>query len=92
MERFARRVGIDAATCVTAFIAQDKEDLIGASAGVLAGLSRIWERAGVQPGEVWDEMDKRLQLGNLMIELNEGSHRSVRQGKRLWKTTTTKLP
>ncbi|GBQ63760.1 phosphoribosyl ATP pyrophosphatase [Ameyamaea chiangmaiensis NBRC 103196] len=92
MVGLARVLGAEATECVRAFVDRDAAALTDGSAAVMQTLLRIWMFAGIAEAEVWDEMDKRLRLGNLMFELNRPSNQRLRRGRRQWNVTSTKLP
>jgi len=92
MRRLCSEFGVNAAGCVASCIGGDNDALIDGSAAVLHDLFRILAQAGVQETEVWEEMTKRLRLGDLMFELNQPSPRAVQRTRRMWNVTSTKLP
>ncbi len=72
----------------------DHAGLVEHSADVLAHLLEIWTAEGVEPEDVWIELDRRTRMGNLLLALNMAERTSVSTAarRRPWKIRTTKLP
>jgi len=92
MQRLSTDFGRHAAACVAACIMHDAPELAERSAVVLHDLFGMWARAGIDEAEVWEEISKRLRLGDLMFELSQPSGRSIERRRRQWNVTSTKLP
>ena len=80
--------------CVMDLMTHDRAGLIEHSASVLAHLLEIWAAEGIEPENVWTELDRRTRMGNLLLALNMGERTSVSTAarRRPWKIRTTKLP
>ncbi|GAA4504698.1 phosphoribosyl-ATP pyrophosphatase [Gluconacetobacter tumulicola] len=97
IRRLARAFGLHGDHCVVGLIAEDKGQLIRESAHVLTCLMRIWAARDLSAGAVWTELDRRTQVGELLVMLNNTQRRRVGQpaGRSLgrpWKIQSTKLP
>ena len=90
----ARQFTIHAEQCLLALMMEEHGELVRHSADVLSDLVRTWVACGVEPEDVWIELDRRTRMGNLLLALNKAE----RQGsapvlrRRPWKIRTTKLP
>ncbi|MBV0888954.1 hypothetical protein LV478_06590 [Komagataeibacter oboediens] len=80
--------------CVMDLMTLDHAGLVEHSADVLAHLLEIWAAEGVEPEDVWIELDRRTRMGNLLLALNMAERTSVSTAarRRPWKIRTTKLP
>jgi phosphoribosyl-ATP pyrophosphohydrolase len=58
-ERVAQKLGEEALETVLAGVAQRRDGVIGESADLLFHLLVLWVSAGVAPGEVWAELERR---------------------------------
>ncbi|GAN95913.1 phosphoribosyl-ATP pyrophosphatase [Komagataeibacter europaeus] len=80
--------------CVMDLMTHDRAGLIEHSADVLTHLLGIWAADGIDPEDVWIELDRRTRMGNLLLALNMAERTSVSTAarRRPWKIRTTKLP
>lgn len=80
--------------CVMDLMTHDHAGLVGHSADVLTHLLEIWAADGIDPADVWTELDRRTRMGNLLLALNMTERTSVSTAarRRPWKIRTTKLP
>ena len=80
--------------CVMDLMTEDHAGLVEHSADVLTHLLQAWAASGIDPEDVWTEIDRRTRMGNLLLALNTAERTSVptRARKRPWKIRTTKLP
>jgi phosphoribosyl-ATP pyrophosphohydrolase len=93
VRRIARAFGLHAEHCVIGLIAEDRAALIRESASTLASLLQIWAERSVSPEAVWTELDRRTQVGELLLSLNSmPTRRAGRAISRPWKIRSTKLP
>ncbi|WP_239021357.1 phosphoribosyl-ATP pyrophosphatase [Novacetimonas cocois] len=90
----ARRFTIHAEQCLIALMSEDHDQLVMQSADVLSELMRTWVVCGVEPEDIWIELDRRTRMGNLLLALNTAERASVAPAlrRRPWKIRTTKLP
>jgi len=92
----ARALGDRAMRCVTSAIGGERDPLRDASADMLDALLSLWAACGVAPDEIWVELHKREQLGQLLMQINElQAKRGGRLPGRLrkpWRVESTKLP
>ncbi|NHO30071.1 phosphoribosyl-ATP pyrophosphatase [Acetobacter farinalis] len=89
-----RDAGRHAMACTAAFIAGNRADIIRESAAFIRGLEAIWAEEEIDPAEVWTELLRRIEIGELFLRLNQPPHRRKLDGKsaRPWRITTSKLP
>lgn len=97
IRRLARAFGMHGDHCVVGLIAEDKGQLIRESAQLLTCLMRIWAARDLSAGAVWTELDRRTQVGELLVMLNNTQRRRAgraagRSLGRPWKIQSTKLP
>lgn len=80
--------------CVMDLMTADHAGLVEHSADVLTHLLQVWAAAGIDPEDVWTEIDRRTRMGNLLLALNTAERTSAptRARRRPWKIRTTKLP
>ncbi|AQU87790.1 hypothetical protein B0W47_10210 [Komagataeibacter nataicola] len=80
--------------CVMDLMTEDHAGLVEHSADVLTHLLEVWVASGIDPEDIWTEIDRRTRMGNLLLALNTAERTSVptRARKRPWKIRTTKLP
>lgn len=57
--KIAQKLGEEAVETVIAALAQDRDALVAESADLLYHLAVLWAEAGVDPAEVWAELDRR---------------------------------
>ncbi|GBQ27581.1 phosphoribosyl-ATP pyrophosphatase [Gluconacetobacter sacchari] len=97
IHRLARAFGMHGEQCLVGLIADDKGQLIRESAHLLTCLMRIWAARDLSAGAVWTELDRRTQVGELLVMLNTASRRRAGRSPgralgRPWKIQSTKLP
>jgi len=73
----ARKVGEEAVETVVEALAGSKQGLSAESADLLYHLLVLWADAGVDPGEVWDELSRRAGTSGL----EEKTNRTMNGGK-----------
>ncbi|MBY4640626.1 hypothetical protein K6L44_11645 [Gluconacetobacter entanii] len=90
----ARQFTIQAEQCLIALMSEDHGALVRHSADVLSELVRTWVACGIDPEDIWIELDRRTRMGNLLLALNTAERRSAAPAlrRRPWKIRTTKLP
>ncbi|MFT8421549.1 MAG: hypothetical protein ABF665_08530 [Gluconacetobacter sp.] len=97
IRRMTRAFGVHGDHCVVGLIAGDRSQLIRESAHVLTSLMRIWAARNLSAGAVWTELDRRTQVGELLMMLNNTPRRRAGRSAgralgRPWKIQSTKLP
>jgi len=92
IRELAERFGKAATLCVGLAAENRHDGLVDASAEMILILRRIWRIRHVAPEEVWTELDHRLQLGTLLLRLQQDARRLPRRGKGHWHPGSTKLP
>ncbi|MBO1326098.1 phosphoribosyl-ATP pyrophosphatase [Acetobacter sp. TBRC 12305] len=92
--RLSQKVGLHATNCTAALIANRRDDIIRESASFLKALEQLWAHETVDPADIWTELLRRLEVAELLHQLNQPPHRKKRSGKvpRPWRITTSKLP
>ncbi|WP_122049623.1 hypothetical protein [Asaia bogorensis] len=78
--------------CVTFYSLEQPQDLIEQSAAFLEALLRLWALRGIDAKAVWREIDHRVQLGNLLNQINRDIPVSTDTTRRFWRPSSTKLP
>jgi phosphoribosyl-ATP pyrophosphohydrolase len=63
--RVAQKLGEEAVECLIEAVAGNREGLIGESADLLYHLLVTWVDAGIQPEEVWHELQQRERVSHL---------------------------
>ena len=61
-KKIAQKLGEEAVEALIEGVRGDREGLIAESADLLYHLVVLWASAGVNPKDVWDEMDRRERL------------------------------
>lgn len=94
IKQLSRDAGRHATACAAAFIAKNRTDIIQESAAFLRSLEAIWAEEGLDPTDVWTELLRRIEVGDLFLRLNQAPHRKKLNGKlaRPWRISTSKLP
>jgi phosphoribosyl-ATP pyrophosphohydrolase len=64
MPYVAQKLGEEAVECVVELLGGDKQAIVLESADLLYHLVAAWVAAGVPPEDVWNELNRRIQLGN----------------------------
>lgn len=92
--RLSQKVGLHATNCTAALIAGRHADIVRESAAFLHALEQLWAHEAVEPSDVWTELLRRLEVAELLHQLNQPPHRKKSRGKvpRPWRITTSKLP
>ncbi|MFC0500864.1 hypothetical protein [Asaia krungthepensis] len=78
--------------CTSFYSLEQRDDLVEQSAAFLNALIRLWASRGIDPQAVWREIDHRVQLGNLLNQINRDIPSSVDTARRFWRPSSTKLP
>lgn len=88
------KAGLHATACVAAFIAKNHADIVQESAAFMHELENIWQTQALDPTEVWTELLRRIEVGDLFLRLNQPPHRKKLNGRavRPWRISTSKLP
>jgi phosphoribosyl-ATP pyrophosphohydrolase len=63
--KIAQKFGEEAVECLIEAVAGNRRELIGESADVLYHLLVMWVDAGVAPGEVWAELQRREGISGI---------------------------
>ncbi|MFT9045305.1 phosphoribosyl-ATP pyrophosphatase [Acetobacter orientalis] len=94
MRAVCNRAGVHATACVAAFIAKNHTDVVQESAAFMLELESIWQALALEPEEVWTELLRRIEMGELFLRLNQPPHRKKMNGRtqRPWRISTSKLP
>lgn len=94
IKQLSQTMGLHAAACTAAFIARNRPDIIQESAAFMRSLEAIWVQEGLDPSDVWTELLRRIEIGDLFLRLNQPPHRKKLNGKvvRPWRISTSKLP
>lgn len=66
--RMAKKVGEEATEVVIAALAEDKSRLASESADLLYHLMVLWAANGVQPGDVWTELERREGMSGYALK------------------------
>ena len=66
--RMAKKVGEEATEVVIAALAEDKSRLASESADLLYHLMVLWAANGVQPGDVWAELERREGMSGYALK------------------------
>ncbi|WP_148301431.1 hypothetical protein [Asaia prunellae] len=78
--------------CTTFYTLEQPQDLVDESAAFLEALMRLWGKRGIEAADVWREIDHRLQLGNLLTQINRDIPLSPQTTRKFWRPSSTKLP
>ncbi|NIE80013.1 hypothetical protein [Asaia sp. As-1742] len=78
--------------CVTFYSLEQPQDLVEQSATFIEALLRLWALRGIDAKAVWREIDHRVQLGNLLNQINRDIPASSDTTRRFWRPSSTKLP
>ena len=65
MPKVAQKFGEEAVECLIEAVAGNRAALIGESADVLYHLIVLWVGAGIEPAEVWAELERREGISGL---------------------------
>ncbi len=83
--KIAQKFGEEAVECLIEAVAGNRTALIGESADVLYHLMVMWVDAGVAPGEVWAELQRREGVSGI-------AEKAARPQKLAMAFGTTKIP
>lgn len=72
--RMAKKVGEEATEVVIAALAEDKSRLAAESADLLYHLMVLWAANGVQPGDVWAELERREGMSGYALKAAQNSN------------------
>ena len=64
--KVAQKFGEEAVECLIEAVAGNKDALIAESADVLYHLLVMWVASGIEPSEVWSELDRRAGVSGVM--------------------------
>lgn len=64
-EKVAQKFGEEAVECLIEAVRGDRKALIGESADVLYHLIVMWVDAGIEPGEIWAELQRREGISGI---------------------------
>ncbi|MDR6181977.1 hypothetical protein [Asaia bogorensis] len=78
--------------CVTFYSLEQPQDLVEQSATFLEALLRLWALRGIDAKAVWREIDHRVQLGNLLNQINRDIPARTDSTRKYWRPSSTKLP
>lgn len=85
--KVAQKFGEEAVECLIEAVLGNKEALVGESADVLYHLLVLWVSAGVEPAEVWAELQRREGMSGLIEKASRAKTLPSRLG-----LGTTKIP
>ncbi|GBR10386.1 hypothetical protein [Asaia siamensis] len=78
--------------CTSFYMLEQPEELVAHSAAFLEAVMRLWGERNIDATEVWREIDHRLQLGNLLTQINSDIPHSPETARKFWRPSSTKLP
>jgi len=87
MAKVAQKFGEEAVECLIEAVAGDRVALVGESADVLYHLMVMWAAAGVEPVEVWTELERREGISGIAEKAARAKLLAIRGSVR-----TTKIP
>ncbi len=85
--KVAQKFGEEAVECLIEAVAGNRPALVGESADVLYHLLVMWVAAGVEPGEVWSELERREGVSGIAEKAARAKLLAIRRSVR-----TTKIP
>jgi phosphoribosyl-ATP pyrophosphohydrolase len=85
--KIAQKFGEEAVECLIEAVAGNTEALVGESADVLYHMMVMWVDAGVEPGDVWTELQRREGVSGIAEKASR-----VRKISASFGTKTTKIP
>lgn len=71
--KMAKKVGEEATEVVIAALAEDKSRLASESADLLYHLMVLWAANGVQPADVWSELERREGMSGYALKAAQNS-------------------
>ncbi len=87
MSKVAQKFGEEAVECLIEAVAGDRVALVGESADVLYHLMVMWAAAGVEPAQVWTELERREGVSGIAEKAARAKLLAIRHNVR-----TTKIP
>ena len=85
--KVAQKFGEEAVECLIEAVAHNREALIGESADVLYHLIVLWVDAGIRPGEIWAELQRREGISGIAEKASRAKSLPLAFGM-----NTTKIP
>ncbi len=85
--KIAQKFGEEAVECLIEAVGGNRDALVAESADVLYHLLVVWVNAGIQPDEVWAELQRREGVSGIAEKASRARKLPVRMGLR-----TTKIP
>ena len=85
--KVAQKFGEEAVECLIEAVAHNREALIGESADVLYHLLVLWVDAGIRPGEIWAELQRREGISGIAEKASRAKSLPLAFGM-----NTTKIP
>ncbi|MDP3546642.1 MAG: phosphoribosyl-ATP diphosphatase [Phreatobacter sp.] len=70
--KMAKKLMEEAAEVTLDAVVDDREAVVRESADLIYNLTVLWADMGIDPAEVWNEMDRREQLYGLAEKLQKG--------------------
>jgi phosphoribosyl-ATP pyrophosphohydrolase len=68
VNKIAQKLGEEAVETAIAAVAESKTHLVRESADLLYHLLVLWAAKGVQPAEVWEELERRFGTSGLAVK------------------------
>jgi phosphoribosyl-ATP pyrophosphohydrolase len=68
VKKIAQKLGEEAVETAIAAVAESKESLVRESADLLYHLLVLWSARGIEPGDVWAELDRRFGTSGLAVK------------------------
>jgi phosphoribosyl-ATP pyrophosphohydrolase len=68
VKKIAQKLGEEAVEAAIAAVAESKEHLVRESADLLYHLLVLWSARGIEPAEVWAELDRRFGTSGLAVK------------------------
>ena len=85
--KVAQKFGEEAVECLIEAVAANPAALVGESADVLYHLMVMWVAAGIEPGQVWSELERREGVSGVAEKAARAKLLAIRRSVR-----TTKIP
>ncbi len=85
--KVAQKFGEEAVECLIEAVAANPAALVGESADVLYHLMVMWVAAGVEPSQVWSELERREGVSGIAEKAARAKLLAIRRSVR-----TTKIP
>src|SRR5690606_20800858 len=71
--KIAKKVAEEAAEVALESAAGNRDEVVRESADLLYHLVVLWAEAGVEPGEIWAEMDRREKMYGIAENIQKGA-------------------